>query len=157
MTRPSKANQSVSPLHFCPSFVRQFGLRVRRLENAEPIAAQRIYCSASSTRSGLKFWWAQESKIYRISRVEAGKCEPRGFGSFLKCIQIPIRQIPPRSPPSSPGVFFNSTLSDPSWKFPGLNLSSPPPLLEFKTPAFFFLTPRLFALLFLLFRRIPGF
>ena len=136
MTRPSKANQSVSPLHFCPSFVQQFGFRVRRLENAEPIAMQCIYCSPSSTLSGLKFWWAQESKIYWNLRVEAGKCKPQGFRSFLKCIQIPIHQIPP----SSPSFFFNSSLSDASWKFPGLNLSSSPPLLEFKTPAFFFLT-----------------
>ena len=143
MTIPSKANQSISPLHFCPSFVQQFGFGVWTLENAETITAQHIYCSPSLTPSGLKFWWAQESKIYWNLRVEAGKCEPRGFGSFLKCIQIPIHQIPPRSPthPQASSLTVPSPTplgNSPAWIFPlpsSFGIQNPSFLLPY-SPAF---------------------
>ena len=74
-----------NPFHLCifgHLFVQQFGFGVRTLENAEPIAAQRIFfCPSSRAQAPV----TQEYKNYRNSRVEGGKCEPRGFGS-LRCI-----------------------------------------------------------------------
>ena len=52
------------------------------LENAEPIAAQRIYCSPSSTPSGLKFWRTQEIKIYEIRGSKLGSASLEASDHF---------------------------------------------------------------------------
>ena len=105
-----------NPFHLCifgHLFVQQFAFGVRTLENAEPIAAQRIFFSPSSRAQAPV---TQEYKNYRNSRVEDGKCEPRGFGSSLRGCIIYIVSFPNSNSPdpsqSSPGFFF--TLPSPT-------------------------------------------